>query len=296
MVQKTFLAETSLAGAFGGKACRRPPKGVDHVEISAAMALGMALVLGRAQPPDIVQRCWNLLDRAVKDRNPDVRKDAAEALSLLPGSDKTLQQLATMVGDRDVAVRIAAITTLGDFKGKRTVPLLRKALTDPVPEVDFAAAKVLYQLHDPEGVRFLLAVAAGESSASSSYLTKEKRSALRMLHTPTKLFMFAAMQAVGLAPVPGLGMGISSAQGILSNPDSSARASALLLVAHSQDTALEDVIGSALSAKEWSVRAAAVHVVATHPFPAFRRKLVPLLEDRKDAVRLRAAAAYLRLQ
>ncbi len=266
------------------------------MDIWAAMTLGLTLVLGRAQAPDTLQRCWNLLDRAVRDRNPDVRKDAAEALSLLPEGGKTLQHVESMVGDRDVAVRIAAITSLGDFKDKRTVPLLRKALFDPVPEVDFAAAKVLYQLQDAEGARFLLAVAAGESSASSSYLTKEKRGALRMLHTPTKLFMFAAMQAVGLAPVPGLGMGISLAQGILSNPDSSARASALLLVAHSQDTALEDVIGSALSAKEWSVRAAAVHVVATHPFPAFRRKLVPLLEDKKDAVRLRAAAAYIRLQ
>jgi HEAT repeat protein len=55
-------------------------------------------------------------------------------------------------------------------------------------------------------------------------------------------------------------------------------------------------VGSALSAKEWSERAAAAHVVATHPYPAFRPKLVPLLEDKKGAVRLRAAAAYIRLQ
>ena len=119
---------------------------------------------------------------------------------------------------------------------------------------------------------------------------------MRMLHTPTKLFMFAAMEAVGFFPVPGLGMGISSVQGILANPDSSAKASALLLVARSKDPALEDAVESALSAKEWSVRAAAAHVVATHPFPALRQKLLPLLDDRKGAVRLRAAAAYIRLQ
>jgi HEAT repeat protein len=85
-------------------------------------------------------------------------------------------------------------------------------------------------------------------------------------------------------------------QGILANPDSSAKASALLLVARSKDPALEDAVGSALSATEWSVRAAAAHVVATHPFPALRQKLLPLLDDRKGAVRLRAAAAYIRLQ
>ena len=42
--------------------------------------------------------------------------------------------------------------------------------------------------------------------------------------------------------------------------------------------------------------AAAIHLVAIHPFPEFREKLVPLLDDKKDAVRERAAAAYIRLQ
>ena len=96
------------------------------------------------------------------------------------------------------------VITLGDFKDNRTLPLLKKALQDPVPEVDFAAAKVLYQLHDPEGVEFLLDVVSKESKASSSYLSKEKRSALRMLHTPTKLFTTIAIEAAGFAPVPGL--------------------------------------------------------------------------------------------
>jgi len=37
-------------------------------------------------------------------------------------------------------------------------------------------------------------------------------------------------------------------------------------------------------------------LVAMHPFPQFRKKLVPLLDDKKNAVRIRAAAAYIRLQ
>jgi HEAT repeat protein len=271
-------------------------KAIYSVGIWAAMLLSMTLALGQTQPPDISQKCWTLLGDAAKDRNPDVRKDAAEALSLVPANDKTLQSLGSMLDDHDVAVRIAVVTTLGDFKDKRTIPLLKKALNDPVPEIDFAAAKVLYHLHDPDGEQFFLAVVAGESKASSSYFSKEKRSALRMLHTPTKLFMFAAIEAVGFAPVPGLGMGISSAQGILSNPDSSARAAALLLIANSYDPALDDAVGLALSDKEWSMRSAAAHVVATHPLPVFRPTLATMLDDKKVAVRLRAAAAYIRLQ
>ena len=141
-----------------------------------------------------------MLNDAARERNPDVRKDAAEALSLVPLDDKIIQSLGSMLDDHDVPVRVAVVTTLGDFKDKRTVPLLKKALTDPVPEVDFAAAKVLYQLHDPDGEKMFLAIVERESKGSSSFISTEKRNALRMLHTPTKLFMFAAMQAVGLCP------------------------------------------------------------------------------------------------
>jgi HEAT repeat protein len=266
------------------------------VRICILMMLSTTLVFGQTKPTDTVQRCRSILNDAVHDKNPDGRKAAAEALSLVGVKDNALQSLAPMLDDKDVSVRIAAVITLGDFKDDRTLPLLKKALQDPVPEVDFAAAKVLYQMHDPDGVQFLLAVVSGESKASSSYLTKEKRSALRMLHTPTKLFTFIAIQAVGFAPVPGLGIGLSSAQGILSDPDSSARAASLLLIGSSRDPTLADAVESALSDNEWSVRAAAVHLVAIHPFPGFREKLLPLLDDKKDAVRERAAAAYIRLQ
>ena len=260
------------------------------------MMLSTTLAFGQTKPADTVQRCRSILNDAVHDKNPDGRKAAAEALSLVGVKDNALQSLAPMLDDHDVSVRIAVVITLGDFKDNRTLPLLKKALQDPVPEVDFAAAKVLYQMHDPDGVQFLLAVVSGESKASSSYLSKEKRSALRMLHTPTKLFTYIAIQAAGFAPVPGLGFGLSSAQGILSDPDSSARAASLLLIGSSRDPTLADAVESALSDNEWSVRAAAVHLVAIHPFPEFREKLVPLLDDKKDAVRERAAAAYIRLQ
>jgi HEAT repeat protein len=259
------------------------------------MMLGTTLAFGQAQPADTVQRCRTMLAEAAHDGNPDVRIGAAQALSLVGVKDNALESLAPMLDDHDSSVRIAVVVTLGDFKDNRTIALLKKALQDPVPEVDFAAAKVLYHLHDRDGVQFLLAVVSKESKASSSYVSKEKRSALRMLHTPTKLFIYIGVEAAGFAPVPGLGFGLSSAQGILSAPDSSARAASLLLIGSSHDPALTDAVGSALSDKEWSVRAAAVHLVAMHPFPGLRQDLVPLLDDKKEAVRVRAAAAYIRL-
>lgn len=268
----------------------QPPSGAPTHPQTPTPAATLPTTLG------IPSRCTGMLNDAEHDKNPDVRKDAAEALSLLLLDEKLLKSLDTTLDDKDVLVRIAVVTTLGDFKDKRTIPLLKKALADPIPEVEFAAAKVLYQLHDPDGEKLFLAIVEHESKGSSSFLSTEKRNALRMLHTPTKLFMFAAIQAVGMVPVPGLGMGVSSAQGILSNPDASARAAALLLIAHSHDPGLEDAVEWGMADKDWSLRAAAVHVVATHPFPTLRPQLVPLLDDKKGPVRLRAAAAYLRLQ
>lgn len=246
-------------------------------------------------PSDTTQKCRDLLEEGTQDKNPDIRKDTVEALSLTGPSDSLLKSLAAMMEDEDVLVRTAVVTTLGDLKSKSTIPLLKKALDDPVPEVSLAAAKALYRLHDPAGLRFLLAVASGESKAASSYISQQERSASRLLHTPTKLFTMAAINAVGFVPLPGVGLAVSSAQGIVSQPDSSARAAALILIGKDRDPRLESVVETALSDKEWSVRAAAIHVVATHPFPVLRDDLIVLLDDKKPAVRFRAAAAYLKL-
>ena len=111
--------------------------------------LGTTLANGQTTQLSTIQRCQSILNDAVHDRNPDGRRVAAEALSLVGIKDNALEWLTPMLDDHDVSVRIAVVTTLGDFKDSRTLPLLKRALRDPVPEVDFAAAKVLYQLHDP---------------------------------------------------------------------------------------------------------------------------------------------------
>ena len=43
------------------------------------------------------------------------------------------------------------------------------------------------------------------------------------------------------------------------------------------------------------MRAAAVHSLALWNDPSLQQDIVPLLDDKKEAVRLRAAAGYLRL-
>ena len=96
--------------------------------------------------------------------------------------------------------------------------------------------------------------------------------------------------------MPGLGEGFSSMQGILSDPGVSGRALAALLLGKEKDVATLQALREALMDKDASVRAAAVHSMALRNDPMLQPDLVPLLDDKKESVRLRAATGYLRLQ
>ncbi len=241
-------------------------------------------------------RARSLVDAALTDKNPDTRAQAVEALSLIGPREPYLSHLESMVlEDKDLAVRLAAITSLMDLKNKRTVPVLLKMLNDEVPEVSFAAAKALWTLNEPSGREALISVLSGETKISSGFFTKQKRDALRMLHTPKTMFLFAVKSGASLAPVPGLGMGVSSLQGLLSDPGVSGRAATALLLSQDKHPDVLPALRDALNDKDWSVRAAAVHAIALRDDPALAKELIPLFEDKKEAVRARAAAGYLRL-
>jgi HEAT repeat protein len=242
------------------------------------------------------ERASGLLETSLKDKNPDTRMHAVQALGLVSPSEPYLSQLEAMLDDKDMLVRLATITSLVDLKNKRTVPTLRKALDSEVPEVSFAAAKALWALDDPAGHEALVAVLSGDSKTSSGFITKQKRDALRMLHTPQTLLLFAVKEGAAFAPVPGLGAGISSLQGLLSDPGVSGRAATALLLSLDKSPEVLKALQDALADADWSVRAAAVHAIALRNNPALAGNLIPLLDDKKEAVRDRAAAGYLRLE
>jgi HEAT repeat protein len=242
------------------------------------------------------ERARDILQSAMTDHNPDTRKLAATALGLGGPRQPFLGELEGMLEDRDVEVRVAAITSLADWKSRDAVPVLRKGLDDSVPEVSFAAAKALYALHDPAGKTALLAILSGESKVSSGFLTKQRRDALRMLHTPRTTLMLGVKQGLGFVPVPGLGEGMASLQGLLSDPSVSGRAMTALLLGKEKDSDTMFALREALTDKDWSVRAAAIHSLALRNDPAVVPDLVPLLDDKHPGVRLRAASACLRLE
>ena len=240
-------------------------------------------------------QCLDMLRHALQAHNPEARKQAAVALSLASESSPLMPLLESMLDDKDVEVKLAVVSSLTEVKTNGATDALRKALDDEVPEVSFAAAKALWQRHDAEGRKALLAVLEGESKTSSGFFTKQKRDALRMMHTPRTTFLYAVRQGIGFAPVPGLGEGIASMQAILSDPGVSGRATAALLLGKDTDAPTEAALKDAMYDKDWHVRAAAVHSLALRNNPSMKKELEPMLEDDKEEVRLRAAAAYLRL-
>jgi HEAT repeat protein len=240
-------------------------------------------------------RCNELLRQALENKNPDTRKQAVAALSLAATDGPTFAKLEGMLQDRDVEVREAVVASLAEVKTDSALAALRKALNDDVPEVSFAAAKALYAIQDPAGEQALLAILARQNKASSNYFSKQKRDALRMIHTPRVLFLFAARTGAAFAPVPGLGQGIGSMQALLTDPSTSGRATAALLLGKDKSPAVLDALKDALLDMDWSVRAAAVHSLALRDDPTLKKDLEPMLDDGKEPVRLRAAAAVLRL-
>lgn len=250
----------------------------------------------RPAQPSIHDRAEGLINDSLKDKNPDTRKQAVQALSLAGTREPYLSEVKSMLGDKDVEVRLATITSLVDLKNKNTIDVLKTALNDEVPEVSFAAAKALWTLKDPAGRDALVAVLSGETKTGSGFLTRQKREALRMFQTPKTLFTFALVQGIGMAPVPGIGQGVSSLQGILTDPSVSGRAATALLLSGDKSPEVLLALRDALSDKDASVRAAAAHALALRNDPALMVDLEPLLSDKKEAVRLRAAAGWLRLE
>lgn len=236
------------------------------------------------------------LHEALEDSNPDTRKQAVQALGLIGPRQPYLGQLIDMATDKDVEVRIAAISSMVDIKAPEVIAPLRKALEDDVPEVSFSAAKALWVLNDPAGREALLLVLEGESKTSSGYLSEKTRQSLRLFRTPKKLMMFILRKGVGTAGVPGLGRGVSSMEGMLIDGELSSRAGTALLLSSDDDPRVLAAFREGLTDKVWSVRAASAHAIAMQNNTSLQSDLVPLLDDKKEAVRVRASAAYIRLE
>jgi len=246
-----------------------------------------------ANPDD---QAYSLLDQALKAKNPDTRKTAVQALSLVGAREPFATRLDSMLADKDVPVRLATVQALSELKTPHAAETLRKALADRVPEVRFAAAKALFAQNDPAGREALVSVLNGDTKTSSGFVVGQIREARRMTETPKPLLVFAVKEGIGAVPVPFVGASVTAITGIFKDSAGSGRAATALLLAKDADPEVVAALLSALSDKNASVRAAAVHAIAMQNDAALEGDVMPLLRDRNQAVRLQAAACYLKLE
>lgn len=238
----------------------------------------------------------NALTEAAHAKEGDQRREAALALSLVPARDPAAALLEAMLTDKDYLVRVAAVDTLGELNDKSRVALLRTALGDDVPEVAFAAAKALFTMRDPAGLEALESVYAGEMKAKSGFVKKEMMNSWRRLKTPRSAFFFVVQRGIGFVPVPGIGAGYNAMLGMLSDAEFSARAVSLMMVCTERGKACDGMLAISFHDDDWTVRAAAVHIATTKNMVSLRPQVADLIADKKDKVRLRAAAGYLRME
>ncbi len=267
------------------------------VWLTSSIAWAQNKNVGPAAPPPTAEekRANLLLGTGLGDKNPDTRKQAVAALGLIGPREPYISEIDNAISDKDVYVRLAAVASLVDLKDKGTADLLDKALHDSAPEVSFAAAKALFGLNDPRGRTALMAILEREAKTQSNFLPAEKRDTLRLVHIPKGMMMFAIKNGIGFAPVPGLGAGVSSMQEIMADNGVSGRATTAMLLANDPSPQVLDALKEALTDKDASVRAAVAHAIALRNDPSLMPVLLPLFDDPKEAVRLRAAAGYLRL-
>jgi HEAT repeat protein len=236
------------------------------------------------------------ITEAAQNKEGDSRREAALALSLVPAKDRVVALLDKLATDKDYQVRVAAIDTLGELNDRNRKALVKAALGDEVPEVAFAAAKALYAMKDPAGNQALESIYEGETKARSNYFQKEMRDSWRRLRTPRSAFFFAVQNGLGFVPVPGIGAGYNALMGILSDSEFTARAVSLLTVCTTNNPTCTEMMGTAFDDDDWAVRAAAIHVATTGNWTWKKSNIAALIQDKKTKVRLRAAAAYLRME
>jgi len=239
-------------------------------------------------------RAWDILESGFHDTNPIKRAQAVLDGVVLRPEPRVVALLNAALEDKDSGVRVSVCTVLGTLKVRQSIPKLKAALDDNVPEVVFAAAKALNGMNDPDGRNVMIAVLSGEQSDSSGMISGGLRSARLKLHDPKGLLLIGAREGAGFAGPFGMGMPV--AEGLLKDREASGKTAAALLLATDHSAESLNALKDALMDKNWTVRSAAARSIATRDAAALYDDVAALLDDKREEVQFAAAAALVRLR
>lgn len=259
--------------------------------ITTMAAVLTAAMLSHASPsPSTSDAAWTTLRGGLTSEKDDQRRAATRVLGLLEG-DETARGLALEgLKDKDPDVRAAAADALGQMRAKGVGPQL-VALVKQEHEVGvvMAGARALITLGDPTGYAVYYAILTGERKAGGGLLESQKK----MLKDPKKMAELGFEQGIGFIPFAGVGYGAIKAIG--RDDASPVRAAAARILAKDRDPKTRDALVTAAGDKSWIVRAAALDALSRRGDSSVLAEIAPRLEDGEDVVKYTAAAATIHL-
>lgn len=246
-------------------------------------------------PPPSIDRAWSMLaSSSAPDKSQNDRIQALAALGTMGADPRAEHIIGDAIVGKDMDVRTAAILAADKSKNPQLITRLRAALDDPDPQVAYAAATTLWKMHDSSGEDLLLAVAAGDAHDKLGMIKAEKHKAAKELHSPGALLRIGIMQGSGFFLGP-FGFGVKAIDYIHKNGGDPGRAAAIDMLAEEHTETVREALLDALTDKDFAVRAAAAKGLGDWHGNDTAEKLRPLFDDDKLAVRLTAAAAYIRV-
>jgi HEAT repeat protein len=291
-----FFAALSAAGLAQDNTPPPPPAAQTATPQASAQpeAQQPPTPLASASTESVVQQAWAMLtDASTPGKPPHDRIDALNALGTMGSDERAAKLIADAFDAKDVDIRTAAVVAAGQTKNPALIPNLRRALDDDEPQVAYNAALVLWRLHDDSGEDLLIAVADGDRRPNASLIKGSKHRAANDLRSPKKLAEITIEAGAGFAFTGG-GAGVKAVEYAGKSGSAKLRAAAIDQLAEQHTDEVQTALVEALTDDEPAVRAAAVKGLGRWPGPETARQIEPLFGDNKVAVRLVAAAAYLR--
>jgi HEAT repeat protein len=248
---------------------------------------------GQTFEPNAI-RAWSIItDAAGPGRPAHDRVEAMAALGTMGSAERAARLIEEGFTAKDYDVRVAAVLAAGQTKNPSLIPALQRVLDDDNAQVAYTAAITLWKMHDYSGEDLLAAVATGDRKAKPGLIKAEKHKAAKDLHSPKTMTVLAINDSSGYFLGP-FGVGIKAIELVDKNSAAPLRAAAIDRLAQQHTDEVHDVLVQDLTDAEPAVRAAAAKGLGRWQDEDTAKLVAPMFGDNRLAVRLTAAATYLR--
>lgn len=263
--------------------------------LQASLA-GVVLQPATAGAPTKLDQAWETLSTLNQSKNIQHREYALAGYAFLAQHSSRALKLSSdvLASDPDPQVRAFTATALGKEKCHAATPALKKALNDRSAGVAFAAAKALWDMNDHTGDVVFQEILTRERKGSGGLVPGYVEDAKHKLHDPKALTVLGVNEVVGTVFGPA-GMALSFAEQNLKDKGAAGRAIAAGALATDHSVAARKALESALDDSSPVVRGAACRALAILGYRTAIPLVEPLLDEKSEASRSMASAAYIRL-